>query len=379
MKIKQLVFHKEAWTESKVSANFPDNQAQLVLVFGERKLLEQNTHYDFLHHEFPNADIVINSTSGEIHNDSVHDNTIVATAIAFEKTQVKTLEVDIKNHIESYQAGAKIANDLLEENNLKAIMIISDGSKVNGTKLTQALNEITSYKIQITGGLAGDQARFQKTLVGLNGNPEEGKIIGIGFYGDEITIGHGTQGGWDAFGPEREITKSEYNVLYSIDNKPALDLYKEYLGSYAAELPGAALRFPILLQSTPNSSPVVRTILSIDEEKNSLTFAGDVPTGSTIRFMKANFDRIIDASATAAEQAVTRLTTAPELAILISCVGRKLVLGQRIEEEIEAAKEVFGDKTLISGFYSYGELAPSTSTKCELHNQTMTITTFAEN
>ncbi|MFY7887843.1 MAG: FIST signal transduction protein [Spirosomataceae bacterium] len=379
MKIKQLVFHKEAWTASKVSANFPDNQAQLVLVFGERKLLEQNTHYDFLHHEFPNADIVINSTSGEIHNDSVHDNTIVATAIAFEKTKVRTLEVDIKNHIESYQAGAKIANDLLEENNLKAIMIISDGSKVNGTKLTQALNEITSYKVQITGGLAGDQARFQKTLVGLNGNPEEGKIIGIGFYGDDITIGHGTQGGWDAFGPEREITKSEYNVLYSIDNKPALDLYKEYLGSYAAELPGAALRFPILLQSTPNSSPVVRTILSIDEEKNSLTFAGDVPTGSTIRFMKANFDRIIDASATAAEQAVTRLTTTPELAILISCVGRKLVLGQRTEEEIEAAREIFGDETLISGFYSYGELAPSTSTKCELHNQTMTITTFAEN
>lgn len=379
MKIKQLVFQQEKWNTQKETANFPKNQAQLVLVFGERKLLEQNSHYDFLRNEFPNADIVINSTSGEIHNDSVHDNTIVATAIAFEKTKVRTIEVDIKNHIESYQAGAKIANDLLEDNNLKAILIISDGSRVNGTRLTQALNEITSYKIQITGGLAGDQARFQKTLVGLNSNPEEGKIVGIGFYGNDITIGHGTQGGWDAFGPEREITKSEYTILYSIDSKPALDLYKEYLGSYAAELPGAALRFPILLQSTPNSSPVVRTILSIDEENKSLTFAGDVPTGSTIRFMKANFDRIIDASATASEQALTRLNTAPEFAILISCVGRKLVLGQRTEEEIEAAREIFGSETLISGFYSYGELAPSNSTKCELHNQTMTITTFAEN
>ena len=379
MKIKQLVFHEGVWNTSKESANFDTDEAQLVLAFGERTLLEQNIHYDFLHQKFPKAAIILNSTSGEIHNDGVYDNTIVATAITFEKTKVRTIAVDIKNHIESYQAGAKIANDLLEENNLKAIMIISDGSRVNGTRLTQALNEITSYKVQITGGLAGDQDRFQKTLVGLNSEPQEGKIIGIGFYGNNITIGHGTQGGWDAFGPEREITKSEYNILYGIDNKPALDLYKEYLGSYAAELPGAALRFPILLQSTQNSSPVVRTILSINEEDNSLTFAGDVPTGSSIRFMKANFDRIIDASATATEQAMTRLTTAPELAILISCVGRKLVLGQRTEEEIEVAKEIFGNETLISGFYSYGELAPSNSTKCELHNQTMTITTFAEN
>ncbi len=378
MKTTQLVFQKEGWHTTTGSENFPKSQAQLVLVFGERLVFEKTNSYTFLREEFPNASIVINSTSGEIHGDGVHDNTIVANAIFFEKSHIRTVEVNIKNHIESYQAGAKIANELLEETDLQGIMIISDGNKVNGTRLTQALNEITNYKTLITGGLAGDQARFEKTVVGLNSEPIEGKIVGIGFYGKHLSIGHGTVGGWDVFGPEREISKSEYNILYAIDEQPALDLYKEYLGPHAKNLPGSALLFPISLRATASATPVVRTILSIDEENKSMTFAGDVPTGSIVRFMRANYDRIIDASAQAAEQAVTSLNTVPELAILISCVGRKLVLGQRTEEEIEVAREIFGNETLLTGFYSYGELSPSGS-KCELHNQTMTITTFAEN
>jgi hypothetical protein len=378
MRTKQLVYQKETWKTTHESNNYANEETQLVLVFGERLLLETSTTYEFLKNQFPNASIVINSTSGEIHGDSVYNNTIVANGIIFDKSSIKTVEVNIKNHTESYQAGAKIANELLEGNDLKGIMILSDGSRVNGTRLTQALNELTNYQIPITGGLAGDQARFQKTLVGLNANPIEGIIVGIGFYGKDLSMGHGTMGGWDAFGPEREISKSEYNILYSIDDKPALDLYKEYLGTHAGELPGAALLFPLAIRSTLNSESVVRTILSIDESTKSMTFAGDVPVGSLVRFMKANYDRIIDASAIAAEQSVNSLKKAPELAILISCVGRKLVLGQRTEEEIEVTRDIFGNDTLLTGFYSYGELSPSGS-KCELHNQTMTITTFAEN
>lgn len=378
MRTKQLVYQKETWKTTHESNNYANEETQLVLVFGERLLLETSTTYEFLKNQFPNASIVINSTSGEIHGDSVYNNTIVANGIIFDKSSIKTVEVNIKNHTESYQAGAKIANELREGNDLKGIMILSDGSRVNGTRLTQALNELTNYQIPITGGLAGDQARFQKTLVGLNANPIEGIIVGIGFYGKDLSMGHGTMGGWDAFGPEREISKSEYNILYSIDDKPALDLYKEYLGTHAGELPGAALLFPLAIRSTLNSESVVRTILSIDESTKSMTFAGDVPVGSLVRFMKANYDRIIDASASAAEQSVNSLKKAPELAILISCVGRKLVLGQRTEEEIEVTRDIFGNDTLLTGFYSYGELSPSGS-KCELHNQTMTITTFAEN
>jgi len=104
-----------------------------------------------------------------------------------------------------------------------------------------------------------------------------------------------------------------------------------------------------------------------------------MPKGSLVRFMRANLDRVVDASATAAQSSLEPFSNKPELAILISCVGRKLVLGQRTEEEVEAAREVFGADTVMTGFYSYGEISSQNpNARCELHNQTMTITTLSE-
>jgi hypothetical protein len=201
----------------------------------------------------------------------------------------------------------------------------------------------------------------------------------IGFYGEHIKVGHGSLGGWDEFGPERIVTKSEKNVLFELDNKNALELYKQYLGSYADELPGSALLFPISISNDAQDTKNVRTILSIDESNQSMTFAGNLPEGSKVRLMKANFDKIINASGSAAHQAVSFDFDKPDLAILISCVGRKLILNDRVEEEIEIAKDIFGAETCVSGFYSYGEISPLVkSQKCELQNQTMTITTLKE-
>jgi hypothetical protein len=167
--------------------------------------------------------------------------------------------------------------------------------------------------------------------------------------------------------------------LYTIGDKAALDIYKEYLGKYAEELPGAALLFPLSMRITEDDEPVVRTILSIDETNKSMTFAGDMPKGALVRFMKANLDRLIDASASAAQNSLEPFSKGAELAILVSCVGRKLVLGQRTDEEVEAAREVFGDKAIMTGFYSYGEISShNPNARCELHNQTMTITTLSE-
>jgi hypothetical protein len=201
-------------------------------------------------------------------------------------------------------------------------------------------------------------------------------VVAIGFYGDHISVNHGSEGGWRQFGPTRTITLSDKNVLYEIDGENALSLYKRYLGEHAKDLPGSALFFPLAIET--DGVEVVRTILNIDEENNSMIFAGNVPEGSKARLMKANFDRLIDAAGTAAELSNTGME-GDKLSILISCVGRKLIFGNRIEEELEAARDVLGDKTIISGFYSYGEIAPfSDFMKCELHNQTMTITTLCE-
>jgi hypothetical protein len=167
--------------------------------------------------------------------------------------------------------------------------------------------------------------------------------------------------------------------VYKIGNRFALDLYKEYLGKYADELPGSSLYFPLSMKVDESSEPVVRTILSIDEEQKSMTFAGDIPQGSRIRLMKGNHDKLIDASYKATNQAFNKKYSSPQIVFLVSCVGRRIVLGNRIEEELEVVREVYGDDSYIFGFYSYGEISPSfEKVACELHNQTMTITTLFE-
>jgi hypothetical protein len=124
---------------------------------------------------------------------------------------------------------------------------------------------------------------------------------------------------------------------------------------------------------------MVRTVLAIDETSSAMTFAGDIPQGSKAQLMRANTDDLVDGAKTAADNALTDLSSDPQLAILVSCVGRKLLMKQRTEEEVEVVRDVLGERSSVTGFYSYGELAPIQKGKpCDLHNQTMTITLIGE-
>ncbi len=375
MKIEQKKFSALNGWEAIRCDDFNTATSNLVLVFGSKDLLKDASLYKEMRQNYPSADIIMNTTSGEIMDIQVNDETISLTAIKFDKTQLKTAFENIAFHKNSFDAGCALANQI-DPVNLKNVLIIADGQLVNGSELISGLQSVLSEDVIITGGLAGDGSRFQSTLVGLNNSPTEGTIIIIGFYGS-LVVTYGSVGGWDTFGPERMITKSKANVLYELDGKPALDIYKKYLGEQANELPGSALLFPLSIRVKECDDYLVRTILNVSEIDQSLTFAGNMPEGNYARLMKANFDRLIEGSSSAAQNSLQ--TNKPELAILISCVGRKLVLDQRIEEEIEVVRAVYGAKTAITGFYSYGEFSPSNKfSKCELHNQTMTITTFSE-
>lgn len=377
MQIEQLKWTPEKTWESVRSDSKNAQDYQLVIVFGSTTLLSSNGFYEEIRNKYPTAEIMMNSTSGEIIDTQVNDETISLTAIRFDKTKIQSNSILIKDCLNSREAGNKIA-EKFEKQNLSNILIISDGQLVNGSDLVIGLQEKLGNNVVITGGLAGDGSRFQKTLVGLNEQPAEGKIVAVGFYGNHLKVSHGSMGGWDPFGPERLVTKSKDNVLYEIDNKPALEIYKKYLGEYSDELPGSALLFPLSIKNQDNNQSIVRTILSINEDEQSLTFAGNIPQGSLAQLMKANFDRLIEGASNAATTTLDKLNN-PDLAILISCVGRKLVLNQRIEEEVEVIKDIFGKDTAITGFYSYGEISPVKGfSNCELHNQTMTITTMSE-
>jgi hypothetical protein len=379
MHVKQHHFINSAWVEIPGGDQINAQNSQLLLVFGSGEMVTQPEVFQFLRAQYPNADIVFASTSGEIIGDRVFDNTVAVTAIEFHQTIVKSTSTVLKENRNSYDTGRELMQTLYSDD-LTHVFLISDGTQINGSELVAGCNSLNTRMVPVTGGLAGDSDRFQKTFTGLNEVPTEGNVVAVGLYGNSLVVGHGSLGGWDEFGHERSITRADKNILYEIDNRSALDLYKEYLGDYVKDLPGSALLFPLALRKDSRDNVVVRTILAINEADASMTFAGNMPEGAKVRLMKANFDKLIDASANAATSSFTSLKDQkPDLAILISCVGRKLILQQRIDEEVEAANEIFGVTVPISGFYSYGEISPyNPSAQCELHNQTMTITTLTE-
>lgn len=378
MKVASFLYENEIFVKEINEEQLQVEDANLVIGFGASALVADENNFAKIREKFPNATLALASSAGEIFDKEVFDNTISLIAIAFKDTKIATSEVNIEDYDNSFDAGLALVTKLPKEA-LKLIFVLSDGGKVNGSELVKGINDATESKVLVTGGLAGDGAKFEKTFVGLNQVPVSGKVIAIGFYGDALQVSHGSIGGWESFGLERTVTKSDRNVLYEIDNKNVLDLYKKYLGKYAKELPGSALLFPLSIKLNDKEDLIVRTILSIDEQNQSMTFAGDLPYGSKVRFMKANFDKLIDAASDAASNCLKMNEHSAKLAILISCVGRKVILNNRIDEEVEAVSDILNKTTLLTGFYSYGEISPLRPfSGCELHNQTMTITCLNE-
>lgn len=354
------------------------HDADLILLFGDRELAQSKSINLQIRKAYPKASLIGCSTSGEIIDSRVHDKSLVLTVVKFDNTEIATQSESIHDHSDSQAAGEALSLKL-KKDNLKCVLVFSDGQKINGTELVAGLTAGLPKGVAISGGLAGDDARFEETLVWHNERKESGLIAVCGLYGDSLQVGHGSLGGWDAFGPSRVVTKANKNVLYELDGRPALELYKSYLGDASKDLPSSALLFPLCIRENENSEPVVRTILNINEDEQSMTFAGDIPVGFSAKLMKANFERLVDGAQGAAENALDKLKQDAELAILVSCVGRRLVLKQRVDDELECVSEVFSDSTVKCGFYSYGEISPLVSGEgCHLHNQTMTITTLSE-
>ena len=353
-------------------------KTNLIFAFGHKSFFQNSEIWSELKKKYPIALISGCSTSGEIANTHVSDNKLVLTALEFEKSSLKAHHVLLKDcENDSFKAGEKIAQ-LIDKEGLKHVLLFTDGLLVNGTHVTQAINQSLPKGVKVTGGMAGDGPHFESTLIlDSEGIPQNGCVTAIALYGDSLKVAYSSKGGWDSFGLDRLVTRSENNVLYEIDGEPALDLYKSYLGSLSEELPASGLLFPISMRFSDKKQAVVRTILAVSEADKSLTFAGDIPQGSFIRLMKANNDRLINGAEGAAEAVANNLKN-PQFNLLVSCIGRKLVLKQIVEEEVEAVSEALGNPTQ-TGFYSYGELAPfDRDSSCELHNQTMTITSFSE-
>jgi hypothetical protein len=316
------------------------------------------------------------STSGEIHGHEVADDTLSVAVVEFDATAVRGVAEPITSD-RSFDSGVAVGQRLAGDA-LRAIFVLSDGLDVNGSDLVRGINSVVPAGVVVTGGLAGDGPRFQRTWVIVDGKPAPGFVTAVGFYGNAVRVGHGSMGGWDKFGPERTVTRSSGNTVYELDGRPVLALYKEYLGELAAELPASGLLFPLAVRQPGSDKQLVRTILGLDEATQSLTFAGDVPQGHRVQLMQANLHRLVDGAEDAGASALRRCEVEPSLAVAVSCVGRRLVLGAQTEDELEATTHLFAPGTPQVGFYSYGEISPYSDGFCDLHNQTMTMTLIGE-
>lgn len=355
-----------------------DSKNTLVLCFGSTDFSHVEDGFNQIVSTFPNSIITGNSTSGEIYEDALYEHTLSIVVMKFMDTKIKVSTNIVNNMEESFGAGESISNNLSADN-LKSIFILSDGMNINGSKLTKGINHKIKNNVVITGGLAGDDANFTKTWVISENKPKQNIVVAVGLYGDNINVAHGSQGGWKQFGITRKITSSKDNIVYEIDNKPALEVYKTYLGDSVKDLPASGLLFPLMIEEDGSQEHKVRTIFSVDEDEQSIAFVGDMPQGSTAMFMKASFSELIDGASEAASKIlISEYKNQNAVNIAISCVGRKLVLGQKTEDEIEAVYDTLGDNVSQVGYYSYGEISPLTKGTCDLHNQTMTLTLIWE-
>ncbi len=375
MRLSQHLIRNGEW--QNIKTGIEDGSADIVFVYGASSHLQTTDTLHMIRQEYPNAALVGCSTAGEITGDDVYTNACVVTAIQLADSHVMRLRTTIDEK-DAFVCGQELAAQVEQRDDLKGLMVLSPGHNINGSALVEGVRSIVK-NIPITGGLAGDGADFGVTRLIFDDLILENELIAIAFYGENLQFTHGSVGGWDAFGPKRSVTRSDNNILYELDHQPALALYKKYLGDEAANLPSSGLLYPLMIKDESNGTDgLVRTLLSVDHEQQSMTFAGNLPEGAIVQLMHANFEKLVDGAELAAQQAKQGNQTGDALAMLISCVGRRLVLKQRAYDEVEAVQDKLGNGVTLSGFYSYGEISPHVTGTCELHNQTMTITLISE-
>lgn len=354
-------------------------KVQLVLIFGVTDALKKKDIYKDLRQEFPKSKFIGCSTAGEICDTGLLNDSITVTAVYFEHSTIRTKAVFLDQYPKANMQ--EIATELVKAlplDDLVHLFVLSDGIEINGSDLIKGFRRILPRGLGVSGGLSGDYYRFAEAPVIADVMACTNTVTVLGLYGKYLKVRTSSRAGWEEFGAEKIITRSRGNTLYELDSQPALPLYEKFLGDSFKDVPASSIQYPLSLRRDGEADWVTRTIININREDGSLIFAGDVPFGSTARLMKTNTGLLIE-SAKKAAMDIVHASIYPNLAILISCFGRRGVLLNEASKEITVVKEILGALPCLTGFYSYGEIAPfKGSDSFELHNQTMTITAIYE-
>ena len=376
MQVDQFIVAANQISYSQKNITSPE-QVSFILVFTSRSNMESAEWLKVVQKQYPEADVISCSTSGEVYFSELTHEAITGMAVSLEKTHFAIHSAKLAEQEGSFELGKSLANQFSTKD-LKHVLLFGDGWLVNGSDLVQGMYASLGKEVSISGGLAGDGANFSKTLVGLNDDIDQRMAVAIGFYGDALKVGFGGHGGWSELGEAYEVTESEGREILKLGNEHSLPLYKQFLGDDADGLPGSALLYPVAVWLPGAEDYVVRTVFNTDEFDQSITLGEPTPQGARLQFMRARFDDLLNGVKGAAEEALTHLGEQPEMALMVSCIGRKLLFNQQIDQEIEETHQILGPQTPIGGFYSYGEICPVQKDLAALHHQMLTLTVFAE-
>lgn len=371
MKVTQLTI--ESLQEININLDF---KPTLILCFSSLSERQIQPFLIQLKNQFPHVPCIGCSSGGDILETTINYSALSLTFIEFETTQI---EIELSHFKVTKEKFTSLENPL-NTSLLKHMLVFTDLQSSDFNFINHLQCQLPSH-IKVSGGVAAANLleKNNNTYIIYEDKTYKNAAIYIGLYGDNLSINYGSHAGWDSYGIERVATKSEGNILYELNGESAASIYKRYLDSLGEKLPEATISYPLSVRFSENERPIIRTVIGLNEMDGSIELAGDIPMYSSVKLMKANLDRIISGAKKSAENSIDTHIKTPQLAIVISCIGRQVILEQLVNEELEVIKETLGDTCHLSGFYSYGEFAPLSET-CQgvLHNQTMTITTISE-
>ena len=327
---------------------------------------------EFFMKYFSASVIIGTTTDGIIEDTNVYNDTkSVATFTTFEKSTLRCAIVkndDYQNN--SYEVGKAITKQLVSENT-KVIISFTDGIMTNGEEYLAGIGEIAP-KVILSGGMAADNGKLVKTYVFNKHEITSSGAVAIAIDSTSLNISTDYAFDWFPVGKKLIVTKSIKNRVYEIDGVSAVDTYAKYFGKELAKiLPHAGIEFPLIFQKDGVS--VGRAVI-VKHEDNSLTFAGNIPEGTEVRFGVGNAGKILENAKNSINNVLDKFQSIPEAVFTYSCMARRRFMDDNILDELKILKKLGN----ASGFFTYGEFFHSKSSN-KLLNETMTLLVMSEN
>jgi hypothetical protein len=319
-----------------------------------------------------NIEVFGATSSGEIANTEVHEGSIVAMLLDVSPHAYHLKAFDGQGRT-SYEVGQNISlwARAIYEN--PALIVMSAGLLADGEQVVKGIIETMECRVPLFGGLAGDDLRAQETFVFTSTQILDNGVLALIFDQSTVELTGIAVSGWKGVGTTKTVTKAKGNIVHSIDDLPALDVYHKYLNITAESLHMHAAEYPLQLMRD-DGSHVLRSVMVINEDK-SMVFAGTVPEGAQAKFSTAPGFEIIDYTIEQMAEFRDQFPVADAI-VLFSCAGRNLQLGPMMEEEICSVRKLWN--VPLVGLFTYGEIGPMPKGECDFHNQTLVLVLVRE-